>query len=792
MFKFKFPFSKKQVLSRNYNNISVEPKDNLTLWYINESSENYKGWEEDALPIGNGDIGCKIYGGARREHIQFNEKSLWTGDCLGVNGCDNGNAKGDCGKSLKDIQELLENGKYTEAEKNMKKLQGDEIGLGAYQNFGDIYIDFIADKKAEISSYVRSLDLKTAVSRVEYKINGSDVTREYFVSYPDNTAVFKFTGNNISIKFTVENAHKNGKIKSENDTYTLVGSLGADPLNYAAAFKFVTDGKMTVNGKSVEISNAQNIEIYSSYKTDYGYEYPKYRDNIDVQKFTLDAVNKAVQKGYDKVINDHINDYQKLFSRVELDIGQTVPSIPTDMLLYKYQKGEHSRALENLFFQYGRYLLISSSRIGGLPANLQGVWNAKNNPEWQSDYHLNINLQMNYFPALVTNIEETVPPLIKYVNKCLVVPGRATAHKFVGVGDGDVTKPTGWMAHTQNNIFGHTGAGSVWTWGWAPTTGAFILENMFEYYLFTKDIDVLANDIYPSLEEHALMWSQLLIEDKKTDRLVCSPGFSPEHGPVSIGNSFDQQLIWELFNNTILGSEALVQAGKENLVNAELIEKIKSQITRLKPIQIGKWGQIKEWIEEDEWKDRGFISHRVEKGHRHTSHLMGLYPGSLFNKDDKKAFNAAKVSLNDRGNQGQGWSKALKICEWARLLDGNRAHLIFEEQLKNNTHYNLWDFHPPYQIDGNFGATAGVAEMLIQSHTDAVHILPALPSCWAEKGEFKGLVARGNFVVDCKWENGRAVYVKIHSKIGGKCKLIVNDKEQIIDTEQNEKYVLEV
>lgn len=785
-------FSKSPLKKRVYKNISVKPKSNLTLWYLNESENDHKGWECEALPIGNGDMGCKIFGGIAKERIQFNEKSLWTGDTVGVNGCDNGNANGDFGKSMKEIQKLLADGDYGAAEKNMHRLQGDEIGLGAYQNFGDAYFDFKTINADSASSYVRSLDLETAVSKVEFTYGGAAYTREYFASHPDHVCVFRFTGKDLAVRVSLVSAQTGGRVTAQADTLMLTGSIGTDPLKYCAAFRIITDGSLHASADALDVEKANEITVYACFKTNYGFDYPRYRDDlIDPEEYTKRTIDAAVKKGFDRVRKNHIEDYQALFSGVRLDIGQETPDIPTDMLLYKYFRGTPSKALEHLFFQYGRYLLISSSRADGLPANLQGVWNDSNTPAWQSDYHLNINLQMNYFPALVGNMNETVLPLIRFVNKCLMIPGRASAYKWFNIGDGDTAKPTGWVASTQNNIFGHTGFGSDWRWGWAPTAGAFILENTFEYYLFTKDIELLEKEIYPAMQEHALLWSQLLIEDKKTGRLVSSPGFSPEHGPVSLGNTFDQQMVWELYNNVLRASADLIAAGKENAVNGALIETLQKQIVRLQPNHIGNWGQVKEWIEEDNWKKRGVRTHNVALHHRHTSHLMGLYPGTMFSPEEKELFEAARVSLNDRGDRGQGWSKALKICEWARLLDGDRAHRLLSEQLKYNTLYNLWDIHPPFQIDGNFGASAGICEMLLQSHTGVVHVLPALPSCW-NTGSFSGLMARGNFEISCSWENSAVKELRILSKSGGTCKLRVNGKELTVETRRGQTYEVEV
>lgn len=767
----------------------LPPRDDLTLWYCFPSGTNYKGWEQEALPIGSGELGAKIFGGVATEELQLNEKTLWSGSTLGVDGCDNGNSKGDAGKSIAEIQALLADGNYDAATKKMEQLQGGEIGLGAYQNFGSLFCSISGSDEAE--GYIRDLDLKTAVASVEYKQNGSNCRREYFASYPGKVICGRLQGQGLSARFSLKGAHPGcEQTEAKGNMLCLTGALQGkeNPLHYAGVVRFETDGEMTAEKDEIQITHATHIDFFCSMKTDYGFVYPAYRQEINVLDWCMSKTESAAANGYEAVRAEHIRDYQGLFGRAEIDLGQETPSIPTDLLLYQYRKGKPSKALERLLFQFGRYLLIASSRPDGLPANLQGVWNASNEPQWQSDYHLNINLQMNYFHALNTNLRETVEPLFDFINQCLVVPGRASAASWTGIGDGDVAKPTGWMAHTQNNLQGHTGPGSMWTWGWDPAAGAFILENTYEYFLFTKDIQMLAKQIYPAMEEHALLWSQMLIEDKKYDRLVSSPCFSPEHGPVSIGNTYDQEMIWQLFANVIEAAQALTEAGMGEQVNQELLPLLKEQITKLKPHHVGKWGQLKEWIEEDEWPRR--YTHGEQRNHRHISHLLGLYPGNHITPDMTDIIKAAKVSLNDRGDHGQGWSKALKIGSWARLGDGNHAYKILNGLLQYNINWNLWDIHPPYQIDGNFGYTAGVAEMLLQSHGNCVELLPALPSFWAKKGSFRGLMARGNFEVSCCWENGQVTKAELISHKGGHVKVQINGTVKELHTEKGGHYAL--
>lgn len=759
--------------------------DNLTLWYTQPSGTANKAWEEKALPIGNGYMGAKIFGEVKNEKIQFNEKTLWSGGPgEGYTGGNTAN-KDNGGKSLRDIQKLISEGKLTEAKNKMGELQGNENRLGDYQNFGFINLAF-ANVDGDVSEYTRSLDLKTAISSVDFKNNNINYTREYFMSYPNHVMVSKLTANQdakINFTLSLESAQED-TITAENDMIVMKGdhvigkpaAHGKDKndMKHAAVLKIVpTGGSVKAEANTLKVENANSVVIYMSAATNYKNEYPTYRGTNEPETDARKYVTDAVAKGYDKVKNDHLDDYQALFNRVSINVGQETPTIPTNELLANYKAGYKSKALEMLYYQYGRYLLISSSRANSLPANLQGVWNAVNNPPWQSDYHLNVNLQMNYWPAYTSNLAETAKPLVDYVDS-LRKPGRITANMYTGIGtdktDGtpDPNQATGWMAHTQNGPMGNTGPGSSWQWGWAPTAGAWILQNTYDYYTFTKDIEYLANNIYPAMEESALMWSQLLIEEvingEKTGRLVSSPTYSPEHGPVAAGNTFDQELIWQLYTNTIEAAKDLKANGKT--VNDTLITKLKEQLPKLQPLAIGKWGQIKEWPNEDEWENRGVGSRSVQLQHRHLSHLLGLWPGNHITNATEDFLSAAKVSLNDRGNGGTGWSKAQKIGAWARALDGTRSHLLFEELLKHSTLDNLWDTHPPFQIDGNFGATAGVNEWFVQSHTNKIDLLPALPEDYAVQGEVKGLLARGNFEIGLTWVNDSLTKATIVSKAG--------------------------
>ena len=875
----------------------------LTLWSNKPAREGYEGWEKEAYPIGNGDCGAKVFGGIGRERVQFNEKSLWSGTVLGVGENTNGNGKGDYGVSLRKIQTLLLVGEEEAAQGAMELLQGDEIGLGAYQNFGELFIEFPDIRESNVEEYKRSLDLREGIARVSFQEKNKWHKREMLASFPNQVIGMRFQGKGINCKVEIHSAqdestlkHKHvdqekpeinsdekegnpEKIQEEKKAIsyqehqlTILGKVNgntATELLYGAAFHIKTDGEIEATIKGVRIKEASIIEGYLSCKTNYGRVYPEYRRAVNLEEECVRIVSCGAELGYESVRKQHLKDYQELFGRVSLSLGRCPAEEPlekhgkipleerlksheeallteileyfsTEDLLKEYQRkngdSPYSGYLEGLLYQYGRYLLISASRENGLPANLQGVWNASNEPPWQSDYHLNINLQMNYWPALVSNLPETLLPLMDYVKESLVIPGRKTAYHYAGIGSGDTTEPTGWMAHTQNNIFGHTGPGSNWRWGWDPGAGAFILQNLYEYFRFTRDIERLRDEIYPMMEEAARMWSQLLIWDEKQERLVASPCYSPEHGPVSSGATFDQQMVWQLYHDTLEGvrylrgescpkeecvskrgsslkEESLLReknslkkegdlkedcSSKEESKGIELDEKlllkIEKQMEQLKPYHIGEWGQIKEWFWEDEWEERGYNTHGVVPDHRHISHLMGLYPGfdPCFLQEDYKK--AATISLLDRGESNHdvatGWSKAHKMAIWARLGEGEKAYNYVKKTLKESIMPNLWSLHPPFQIDGNYGYTAGINEMLLQSQGEAIHLLPALPKSWEKEGYFKGLVARGNIQVDCSWKDGQVTEFALIAKKDTVGKVCYNRKVKKVELTKDTKFLL--
>ncbi len=782
----------------------------MYLCYKEPAHMSYYGWENEALPLGNGKIGAKVFGGIKTELIHFNEKTLWSGG-MTVNGFDGGTGKKDKGEAFREIQSLLAAGDNKAATEKMKNLQGDMTGFGAYQSFGNLYFSFDSGETAD--KYVRDLDLDTASAMVSYKIEKTAYTRHYFVSYPDNVFVGRFQCESTDEEATEAPAfgfeayvvsEQKGTVKTDEDGISLFGTVkgniglegkdsdDANGMKYGCFVKITTDGTVEYKEDCITVKNATEATVLMSLATNYINDYPSFFSDSDPLAAAKEAVLKASEKSFGDLYRAHIKDYTDLYNRVTFNLGQEEAPLTTDFMLKRFgKKGEYKRSLIATLFQYGRYLLIASSRDGSLPANLQGIWNAKNNPPWCCDYHFNVNVQMNYWPAYVANLAETALPYIDFVNS-LKKPGRIIANKSLGIGedkaDGtpDYDKPTGFMFHTMISPLGYVGLGSQWEWGWAPTNGAWALQGMYDYYRFTLDIEKLKKDIYPAMEECALMWTQLLVEDKKSGRLVVSPGYSPEHGPVAAGNTYDQCIVYNLYSDLLHAARELTEKGFGDAVNRELICTVEKQIDRLQPLHTGKWGQLKEWYDEDSFFMRGYRTKNVQKKHRHISHLLSLYPFNQISPDDERLKKAALTTLEDRGHKSTGWGLAIRLLSYARLGEGDKCNLIVENILKKAILKNLFGTHPPFQIDGNFGFTAGVCEMLVQSHGDYIALLPALPSSWHD-GEIKGLMARGNFEVSIKWEKDKLKTATVKANTGGKCALKYDGKIMLVYDENGKE-----
>ena len=709
----------------------------LTLWYDKPATD----WERYGLPIGNGAMGAVITGGVAVDSIQINEKSLWTGG-PGSAGYDFGLPPSPLAGAVADVQAMLNKSGRAEPESVAAVLGHPMTAYGDYQTFGDVVIAF-AGAPVSVRDYRRSLDIKHAIARVRYSANGVRYTREYFASYPAGVIVMRLTANRSGkISFVVDlNApvNRSATRAARAGRITESGALNDNGLKYEAQLQVINQGGRRSDGSdgSVSVTGADSAVLILAAGTDYTQHYPDYR-GADPHNAVQARVDAAAARGFDPLLRDHFKDYGTLFDRVALKIGQAMPNLPTDVLLARYGKGTASadRALEALFFQYGRYLLISSSRAGSLPANLQGVWNNSVTPPWNADYHVNINLQMNYWPADPANLSETETPFLDFVDS-LVEPGRVSAERVLGA--------KGSTLFLNTDPWGYTGLIAWPTAFWQPEAGAWLASQYYDHYRFTQDGNFLAKRAYPVLKSASELWLDALVVDPRDGKLVVSPSYSPEHGPFSVGASMSQQIVYGLFSDA---SEAAKLVGDH-----EFSAKLDAALAKLDPgLRIGSWGQLQEW--KQDWDD-------PKDDHRHVSHLYALDPGhqiSPLTAPDYAA--AARVSLKARGDGGTGWSKAWKIRFWSRLYDGDHALLMLAQQLRTSTHPNLWDTCPPFQIDGNFGATAGIAEMLLQSHSGFIDILPALPRAWS-KGEVRGLRARGDVTVDIRWSGGRAHAIKL-------------------------------
>ena len=745
-------------------------------------------WESQSLPIGNGSIGANVLGSIETERITFNEKTLWRGGPNTSKGTDYyWNVNKESAHVLDDIRKAFAEGDWDKAAMLTRKNFNSEVPyessgekpfrFGNFTTMGEFYVETGLNAYGA-SDYKRVLSLDSAMAVVQFKKDDVAYQRNYFISYPANVMAIRFTADQPGKQNLVfsygPNPVSTGKMVADGkDGLAYVAHLDNNGMEYVvrirAAVKGGTlsnaDGKLTVRG-------ATEVVFYVTADTDYkinfdpDFKNPKTYVGVNPSETTRQWIDDAATKGYDALLKQHYDDYSAMFNRVKLSLNPDAKfvNLPTNKRLQNYRKGTPDFYLEQLYYQFGRYLLISSSRPGNMPANLQGMWHNNVDGPWRVDYHNNINVQMNYWPSCSTNLEECTLPLIDFI-RTLVKPGEKTAKAYFGA--------RGWTASISANIFGFTAPleSQDMSWNFNPMAGPWLATHIWEYYDYTRDKKFLKETGYDLIKNSANFAVDYLWH-KPDGTYTAAPSTSPEHGPIDQGTTFVHAVIREILIDAIAAS-------KELGVDAKDRKEWEQVLIKLAPYKIGRYGQLMEWSTDiDDPKDE----------HRHVNHLFGLHPGRTISPiTTPELAKASRVVLEHRGDGATGWSMGWKLNQWARLQDGNHSYVLFGNLLKNGTMDNLWDTHPPFQIDGNFGGTAGVTEMLMQSHMGFIQLLPALPDAWKD-GSVEGLLAKGNFEVNISWQNGMLQKATILSKAGAPCVVRYGNSEISFKTTKGKLY----
>ena len=749
-------------------------------------------WESQSLPIGNGSIGANIMGSIEAERITFNEKTLWRG---GPNTSKGAEAYWNVNKQsahvLDEIRQAFSEGDQKKAAMLTRKNFNSEVPyesnrekpfrFGNFTTMGEFYVE-TGLSAVNMSGYKRILSLDSALAVVQFKKDDVAYERSYFISYPANVMAIRFKADrpgkqNLTFSYAPNPVSTGSMTTDGNNGLTYTAHLDNNGMQYVVRIHATTKGGTLSNADGkITVKDADEVVFLVTADTDYKINFdPDFKDpktyvGVNPVETTRQWMDNAVSMGYDVLFKQHYDDYATLFNRVKLQLNpdQQSANLPTAKRLQNYRKGQPDFYLEELYYQFGRYLLIASSRPGNMPANLQGIWHNNVDGPWRVDYHNNINIQMNYWPACPTNLNECTLPLVDFI-RTLVKPGQKTAQAYFGT--------RGWTASISANIFGFTAPleSEDMSWNFNPMAGPWLATHIWEYYDYTRDKKFLKETGYDLIKSSAQFATDFLWR-KPDGTYTAAPSTSPEHGPIDEGTTFVHAVIREILLDAIEASKVLGVDSKERKQWQEVL-------AHLAPYKVGRYGQLMEWSKDiDDPKDE----------HRHVNHLFGLHPGHTLSPiTTPDLAKAARVVLEHRGDGATGWSMGWKLNQWARLRDGNHAYKLFGNLLKNGTLDNLWDTHPPFQIDGNFGGTAGITEMLLQSHMGFIQLLPALPDAWKD-GSISGICAKGNFEVDMSWKNGQLAEATVFSKAGEPCTVRYGDKTLSFKTSKGKVYKLAV